>query len=157
MMRLPLLFFVLSLPLSAVAAVVSLFDGKTLEQWDGDAKWWRVENGTITGGSLAETMPHNDFLATKGSFKDFELRLKIKITGAGGFVNSGIQVRSQRAAKGHEMVGYQVDAGNGWWGKMYDESRRNKVIAQAADLKAVNAAVKANDWNEYRIRCEGPR
>jgi putative membrane-bound dehydrogenase-like protein len=117
---------------------------------------WRVEDGMITGGSLTEQIAHNDFLATKKSYGNFELRLKIKITGS-GFVNSGIQLRSQRAKSGGEMIGYQVDAGEGWWGKLYDESRRNKVVGQAADLAAVNAAVKKDDWNEYIIRAEGPR
>jgi len=62
-----------------------------------------------------------------------------------------------RVPNSTEMSGYQVDAGEGWWGKLYDESRRNKVIAQAANLTAATAAVKPDDWNEYRIRAEGPR
>jgi putative membrane-bound dehydrogenase-like protein len=147
---------------AASAAPVSLFDGKSLDQWEslsgpvGGVPMWRVEDGMITGGSLTEQIAHNDFLATKKSYGNFELRLKIKITGS-GFVNSGIQLRSQRAKSGGEMIGYQVDAGEGWWGKLYDESRRNKVVGQAADLAAVNAAVKKDDWNEYVIRTEGPR
>ena len=32
----------------------SLFDGKTLEGWNGDEKWFRVENGEIIAGSLTE-------------------------------------------------------------------------------------------------------
>ena len=55
------------------------------------------------------------------------------------------------------MAGYQVDYGPGWYGKLYDESRRNKVIADSTDPKAVLAAVKEGDWNEYRIRAEGRR
>ena len=31
-----------------------MFDGKTLAGWEGDAKWWRVEEGSLTGGSLTE-------------------------------------------------------------------------------------------------------
>jgi hypothetical protein len=68
-----------------------------------------------------------------------------------------VQIRSLRVPNNTEMSGYQVDAGDGWWGKMYDESRRNKVIAEAANLPAVNAAVKKGDWNEFRIRAEGAR
>jgi hypothetical protein len=83
--------------------------------------------------------------------------LKIRISGTEGFINSGIQIRSVRLPDSHEMCGYQVDAGKGWWGKLYDESRRRKVISQAADLAAVNNAVKENGWNEYRILAEGPR
>ena len=109
-----------------------LFDGKSLAGWEvleGERQLWRVENGVITAGSLTEKVPHNSFLATKRSFHNFELRLKIRITGTEGFVNSGIQIRSVRMPGSHEMIGYQVDAGRGWWGKLYDESRRRKVSA----------------------------
>jgi len=139
------------------AAPVPLFDGKTLDGWDGDKKLWRVENGMITGGSLDEKIPRNEFLSTKKRFHNFDLRVKIKLTGTEGFVNSGVQIRSIRVPNSSEMSGYQVDAGEGWWGKLYDESRRNKVIAESRDAAAVEKAVRKNDWNEYRIRCEGPR
>jgi len=137
----------------------SLFDGKTLAGWEGDLKWWRVQDGVITGGSTTTKIPQNQFLATTRSFQNFELRLKIKLTGDPkiGFINSGVQLRSLRVPQSTEMSGYQVDAGDGWWGKLYDESRRNKVIATSAQLTAVAAAVRPGDWNEYRIRVEGPR
>jgi putative heme-binding domain-containing protein len=137
----------------------SLFDGESLAGWDvraGEERWWKVADGMIVGGSLEAKVPHNMFLATKESFADFELVLKIRIRGAGGFVNSGIQIRSERVPDSHEMKGYQVDAGPGWWGKLYDESRRKKVIGQPQDAKALAAVIKEDDWNEYRIRAEGP-
>ncbi|HSI64049.1 MAG TPA: family 16 glycoside hydrolase, partial [Candidatus Saccharimonadia bacterium] len=135
---------------------VSLFDGKTLDQFEGDSKIWRVEDGLITGGSLTEQITKNHFLATKKSYHNFVLKLKIKLAGT-GFVNSGVQIRSVRVPNNTEMSGYQVDAGPGWWGKIYDESRRNKVVGEAKDLAAVNAGIKKDDWNEYHIRAEGPR
>lgn len=148
----------LVLALSSPAAPVSIFDGKTLEGWEGDAQWWRVEDGMITGGSRTEKIPHNYFIATTKPAQNFDLRLKLKLTGdpKTGLINSGVQIRSQRVPSNTEMSGYQVDAGDGWWGKLYDESRRNKVVGQAADLAAVNAAVKSGEWNEYRVRAEGP-
>lgn len=146
----------LSTPL-AQAAPVPLFDGSTLAGWEGDSKWWRVEEGALTGGSLAEEIPENYFLASRESYGDFELRLKIRLTGTEGFINSGIQIRSVRKPDSSEMIGYQVDAGDGWWGKLYDESRRNEVIAAAKNADAVNAAIRRGDWNEYRIRAEGRR
>lgn len=149
--------FLSGIVLKVHAAPRSLFQGTDLAGWEGNTNLWRVEDGAITGGSLTEKVAHNDFLATTESFDHFELRLMIRIEGTNGFINSGIQIRSQRAAKGHEMVGYQVDAGEGWWGKLYDESRRNRVIGEAADLKAVNAAVRKGDWNEFVIRAEGSR
>ena len=146
----------------AIAEPRSLFDGKTLNGWEvrpSEAALWRVVDGAIAGGSLDQQMKHNTFIATRESFHNFELKLKIRLRGGGGpgLINSGIQIRSIRVPKNHEMRGYQVDAGDGWWGKMYDESRRNRVIAEAKDLASVNAAVRKNDWNEFRIRAEGKR
>ena len=123
-----------------------LFDGSTLAGWetlDAEAKWWKAADGRIVGGSLEENVPHNTFLATKDSFQNFELTLKIRVRGAGGFVNSGIQIRSIRVPTSHEMSGYQVDAGPGWWGKLYDESRRNRVVGEPQDAKALAAAIHA--------------
>ena len=141
------------------ARAEQLFDGKTLNGWEGDLKWWRVENGMITGGSTTEKIPRNFFLATTRSFQNFDLRLQLKLTGdpKTGMINSGVQIRSLRVPNNTEMSGYQVDAGDGWWGKLYDESRRRKVIAEPIDAAAVNAAVKSGEWNEYRVRTEGAR
>jgi len=132
-----------------------LFDGKSFAGWERETnRMWRAENGALVGGSLKETVPHNDFLCTTREFKNFDLRLKVKLEGS-GFVNGGIQLRSQRAKDpAFEMVGYQADMGEGYWGSLYDESRRRKTLAftHAAILKRI---VKTNDWNEYVIRCEG--
>jgi putative membrane-bound dehydrogenase-like protein len=149
-------FLALFLALTAHAAPVSLFDGKTLAGWEGDAAWWRVEAGEIRGGSLTTKVPNNFFLATEKSYQNFDLRVKLRLTGT-GFVNSGIQMRSVRVPNSSEMSGYQVDYGKGWYGKIYDESRRNKVIAESKDAAAVLAAVKEGEWNEYRILAEGNR
>ncbi|MEI6794163.1 MAG: PVC-type heme-binding CxxCH protein [Verrucomicrobiota bacterium] len=146
----------LFLALTAHAAPVSLFDGKTLAGWEGDTAWWRVEAGEIRGGSLTTKVPKNFFLATEKSYQNFDLRVKLRLTGT-GFVNSGIQMRSVRVPNSSEMSGYQVDYGKGWYGKIYDESRRNKVIAESKDSAAVLAAVKEGEWNEYRILAEGNR
>jgi hypothetical protein len=145
--------------LSTALPAADLFDGQSLAGWEGDLKWWRVQDGALTGGSMTEKVPRNYFLATTKSYQNFELTLKLKLTGVPGtgMINSGVQVRSVRVPQHNEMAGYQVDAGDGWWGKLYDESRRRKVIAEPADAAAVNAAVKKGDWNEYRIRAEGPR
>ncbi|RYD60952.1 MAG: DUF1080 domain-containing protein [Verrucomicrobiaceae bacterium] len=141
------------------AAPISLFDGKSFEGWDGDTqKTWRIQDGALVGGSLTEKVPRNEFLATKKSFKDFELRLKFKLVGTEGFVNSGVQIRSVRIPNPpNEMKGYQADLGDPkWWGALYDESRRNKVLAESA-FEKLEPVLKRQDWNDYRIRCEGPR
>ena len=140
------------------AARVPLFDGKTFNGWAGDTvRTWRIADGAIVGGSLTETVPRNDFLVTTREFSDFVLRLRFKLEGTEGFINSGVQFRSQRAKEpAHEMIGYQADIGAKYWGSLYDETRRNKVLA-APDQTAVMAHVRLNDWNDYEIRAEGRR
>lgn len=137
-----------------------IFDGKTLTGWNvnkGEEKWWRVVNGAIEGGSLAERVPHNTFCVTNASYGDFELNLQFKITPVKGGINSGIQIRSKRIENHHEMIGYQADAAKNYWGKIYDESRRRRVISKVLDPEALARAVKPDGWNHYRILCEGPR
>lgn len=142
----------------AAAAPVPLFDGRTFDGWQGETtKIWRIEEGAIVAGSLTETVPRNDFLCTTRSYGDFVLRVKFKLTGTEGFINGGIQFRSQRATKpAHEMIGYQADIGDKYWGSLYDETRRNKVLAQPDD-KALAGLVKIGDWNDYEIHAQGPR
>lgn len=141
-----------------VKKTTSLFDGKTFTGWDGDTlQTWRIQDGALIGGSLAETVPHNEFLSTRRSYSDFVLRLQFKLLGNSGFVNSGVQFRSQRIANPpYEMTGYQADLGDGFWASLYDESRRNKVLVHA-DTAHISRLLRRNDWNEYEIRCEGPR
>jgi len=133
----------------------SLFDGRNFEGWEGGHGFFRVEDGAIVGGTLKKPIPHNAFLCTKAEYGDFELRARFKLVGKGA--NAGIQFRSQRIPKHHEVSGYQADMGGIFWGCLYDESRRNKVLVGPKDKKALDAVLKKDDWNEYRIRCEGPR
>ena len=141
------------------AEKVSLFDGKTLDGWDvlkGEEQWWTTRDGMIVGGSMTKKVTRNTFLATEKSYENFELEFDIKLEKGTGFQNSGIQVRSIRLPKSSEMKGYQVDAGIDWWGKIYDESRRNRVIAGPVDPEALKKTTKDWDWNHYRIVCDGP-
>ena len=131
-----------------------LFDGKSFEGWEGNTDVFRIEDGAIVGGSLEHHVARNEFLCTKKEFGDFELRLSFKLLGEGA--NAGVQIRSQRVPNHHEMIGYQADMGDGWWGCLYDESRRNRVLAGPPPAERA-APIKAGEWNEYVIRCEGRR
>lgn len=131
-----------------------LFDGRTFDGWNGNLDWFRIEDGAIVAGTLDRPIPRNEFLATDAEYGDFELKLKFKLLGK--FTNAGVQVRSRRIPDDSEMIGYQADLGNGWWGSLYDESRRRKMLAQA-DEKGLNEVLLRDDWNEYRIRCQGRR
>ena len=122
---------------------VKIFDGKTFAGWVGDTnKTWQIEDGAFVGGSLEEKVPRNEFLRTTRSYTNFVLRVKFKLLGTEGFVNGGVQVRSQPAKNPpNEMIGYQCDIGEGWWGALYDETRRNKVLIKP-NVDDVKKAVK---------------
>ena len=154
-MRALFTMLLLASPLFA-AEPKSLFDGKTLDGWEGDtAKTWRVEDGAIVGGSLDTVVPRNEFLCTKATYGDFELKIQFKLTGDKDKANAGVQFRTKRIPNHHEVSGYQADVGQGYWGALYDESRRNKVLAKP-EAKTLEAVVKIGEWNEYTVRCEGP-
>ena len=137
------------------AKAVPLFNGKTLDGWEGDPKIFRVEDGAIVAGTLANKIARNEFLCTTRTFGDFELRLKFKLLGGDG-ANAGVQFRTKRIPNNHEVSGYQADMGVGWWGALYDESRRNKVLI-GPDQTKMKDVIKLNDWNDYVIRAEGTR
>jgi hypothetical protein len=149
-------WFVLSLTVLAGGQEwISLFDGKTLDGWEGNRDVFRVQDGAIVAGTLDRPIPRNEFLCTEKTFDDFELQLKVKLVGEGA--NAGIQLRTVRIANHHEVIGYQADMGEGWWGKLYDESRRNRVLAEPPASVDMRRVVRPHDWNDYRIICEGPR
>jgi hypothetical protein len=138
--------------LLAVQSPVSIFNGKTLDGWEGNLNVFRVQDGAIVGGSLADKVVRNEFLCTTRAYGDFDLRLRFKLLGEGA--NAGVQFRTKRIPNHHEVSGYQADMGDGWWGALYDESRRNKVLTGPEQAK-MKTVVRAGDWNDYRIRAEG--
>ena len=150
----PLLLLLCLAP--AFAAPTALFDGQSLAGWEGETNSvWRVREGVIVGGSLKGN-PRNEFLATRASYKNFRLHLDYKLVGTEGFVNGGVQFRSQRIANpSNEMSGFQADIGAGYSGCLYDESRRNKTLAMA-DTNLMARVEKPGDWNHYEIVARGP-
>lgn len=137
---------------------VPLFDGKSLDGWEGDNDIFRVAGGAIVAGSLTNRIPRNEFLCSTKEYGDFELRFRARLVGQGK--NAGVQFRSQRIPKHHEVIGYQCDMGEmndrSIWGALYDESRRRKFLAIGDDAE-IRKVFKPSDWNELVIRCWGPR
>lgn len=154
---------------------VSLFNGKDLSGWRGDKAYWSVEDGAITAkttkdGRLTKEK-YNTFLIWEGGQPaDFELRLKYKIVGG----NSGVQYRSRVIDEAKFILsGYQadIDSSPTYTGINYEERARailakrgesvtigadgkkeSKKIGDAAELQA---KVKNEDWNDYRIVAKG--
>lgn len=145
----------LCVPAAGAAEAMKLFDGKTFKGWEGNLKFFRIEDGAVVGGNLNTKIPNNEFLCTKKTYKNFKLELEAKLKG-GPRANAGIQIRTKRIPNHHEVIGYQADMGQGWWGCLYDESRRRTMLAKA-DPAVIKKVLKVRDWNRYTILCEGPR
>jgi len=88
---------------------VPMFDGKTLNGWEGDPTYWRAENGEIIGEITPATIIKvNTFLIWKGGHPaDFELTVNYRISERG---NSGVNYRSVRVdSLPYALKGYQAD------------------------------------------------
>ncbi|NBW97179.1 MAG: DUF1080 domain-containing protein [Planctomycetia bacterium] len=157
------------------AGFVPIFDGKTLDGWEGNPEIWRVEDGAIVGQTTAEKpIKANTFLIWRqGQLDDFELRLSFRLTGG----NSGVQYRSREFTDVGPFVvgGYQGDfeSGTKYSGILYEErgrgiltlrGQRMKIGADGAKTpgepigtpEELQKAIKPGDWNELRIVARGP-
>lgn len=159
---------------------VALFNGTSLDGWEGHPALWSVKDGAITGTTTADTkLKHNTFLVWKGgTVEDFELRLKYRIVNG----NSGIQYRSkvhEQGAQGPIVGGYQADfeAGKTYSGILYEERGRGilaqrgqktrlvtegdkhkvEVTGSVGNSDEIQAKIKAEDWNDYLIIAKGNR
>jgi type 1 glutamine amidotransferase len=150
---------------------VAIFDGTSLDGWEGKPEFWRVENGTIIGETTAEKPTKgNTFLIWRaGLVDDFELELEYRLTGG----NSGIQYRSKDLGD-FVVGGYQADfeSGTKYSGIMYEEKGRGILCQRGqrvtigadgkkaqgepiGDTKKLQGAIKQGDWNTYRIVAKG--
>lgn len=154
-----------------------IFDGKTLDGWEGDPAIWTVEDGAITGQTSAEKpIKHNTFLIWRqGEVDDFEIRFDYRFGTEKG--NSGLQYRSFEVPEnaGKWIVGgYQADfdAGNNYSGILYGERFRGilanrgletvigadhkpKEVRRFGESKDLGQFVKRDDWNSYRVVAKG--
>jgi hypothetical protein len=146
--------FCLAQAAAAADSFTPIFDGKTFQGWEGKLDVFRIEDGKIIAGSLKGKVARNEFLCTTREYANFELRLKVRLLGKGA--NGGVQFRSQRIPNHHEVKGYQADMADGYWGRVYDESRRKRFLVGPL-TEEQKKVIKPDDWNQYVIRCEGPR
>jgi hypothetical protein len=152
-----------------------LFDGKTLEGWDGNPKLWRVEDGVIVGETTKENPTQgNTFLIWRGGKPaNFELKAEFRLPNK-GFGNSGIQIRSWEEKEKWRVSGYQadMDSDNTYTGICYGENFRGilanrgektvigkdhkpKVADKFGDHGELAKSIKKQDWNEYHIIVKG--
>ncbi len=161
------------------AGFVPIFDGKTLNGWDGDTTFWRAEDGEIIGETTPEKVVKlNNFLIWRGGkVKDFELKVEFRLNGT----NSGIQYRSVELPDVGKWVlkGYQADMEfrNGFTGNLHEERGRKpghvvlaprgmltrltngpryEELATLGDPTLLRGVMNVDGWNQYHIIARGP-
>lgn len=148
---------------------ILLFDGKSIKNWDGDPKYWSVEDGAIVG-TADGNLKRNHFITWKGnSVRNFELTMDVKISDGG---NSGIQYRGViRPEIGHDVVsGYQCDIvpNNAAYNGMLYEERGRRIISRNGQKIVIDADGGAwivdqwktepsepGQWHQYKVVARG--
>jgi len=181
MVRISLAFTLAALSLQAQPRIASIqetgfesiFDGRSLDGWDGDPGFWRVEDGALVGQTTTEKQPkQNTFLIwRRGSPADFELRLDFRLTG----FNSGIQFRSVELPDiKWAMKGYQadMDGEQHYTGQIYEERGRGflaprgqfvyigedqkpALVASLGDSDELKKLIHADGWNNLHLVVRG--
>jgi hypothetical protein len=139
-----------------------IFNGETLEGWEGDPTYWRVEDGSIVGEVTEETLlERNSFLIWRGGLtRDFELKVEYRVSAMG---NSGINYRSQEVEEiPYALRGYQadLDGRNRYTGMNYEERRRTTIAARGekvllpgiSDSDSLEKYIHQNQWTARIVR-----
>ncbi|MEX0289823.1 MAG: DUF1080 domain-containing protein [Flavobacteriaceae bacterium] len=137
-----------------------IFNGNSLDGWEGDSTYWRVENGNLVGEITPETvLKHNTFIIwNEKQLEDFELKLEFRISENG---NSGINYRSDRLDTiPYALRGYQadIDGKHRYTGQNYEERKRT-TLAYRGEVAIINSQsegdlggnVKNNAWQSREI------
>ena len=156
----------------------AIFNGRTLEGWEGNPKYWRVENGALVGEVTPETLlKSNTFILWRGGTPpDFELKVDYRISAEG---NSGINYRSVVVPDAvtpenkFALRGYQadIDGRNQYTGQNYEEKGRLFLALRGQMTRVVDgrkpillasfgdpqdlAAFITSDWNSYHLIARG--
>ena len=157
-----------------------IFDGKSLNGWDGSPEVWHVEEGNLVGESSPEHPSGTTNIIWRGGQPgNFELKVEMKLEGTGA--NGGIQYRSQTVPLSAgkfarwNMRGYQADFdyANRYTGQLYEQSSSRGIVAWRGQMVETDAGVphrllatlgtsdelqsfiKIGDWNQYEVIADG--
>lgn len=152
-----------------------IFDGKSLEGWEGETGFWRVEDGVLTGETTEEKkLKLNTFIIWRaGTVADFELKAEFRLTEG---ANSGVQYRSTnlKDVGPYVLKGYQadMDGRNNFTGMLYEERGRSfvaprgqfsrmaeggvpKLVGSPGESDSLKAVIKPGEWNQIHIIAKG--
>jgi 3-keto-disaccharide hydrolase len=128
---------------------IILFDGKNLDQWQGDGTaTFKIEDGSIIATDKKDPKAVAAYLVSKQSFKDFEIRAEFWVSDD---ANSGIFIRNTDVAHISSKTGYEVN--------IFDQ-RPDPTFGTGAIVPFAKSAVPikaGGKWNTYEIVAKGPK
>ena len=136
-------------PVSGEEGWVTLFDGKNLDQWQGDGTaTFKIEDGSVIAVDKKDPKAVAAYLVSKESFKDFEIRAEFWVSDD---ANSGIFVRNTDPKNISSKTGYEVN--------IFD-TRPDPTFGTGAIVPFAKTAVAikaGGKWNVYEIVAKGPK
>lgn len=151
-------------PREGKSETIKLFDGKTLDGWEGYSDLWSVKDGVIVAKNTAP-LKYSTYLLTKGKYTDFRLTFASKLL-PGSEMHSGVSFwgevwpkadgkvtdvkkdRTEYTYKGHLVM---FPSGYG----MYDLFGRAGTLG--VDGKPAQKVGKQHDWNDIEVLAQGNR
>ncbi|HZL37538.1 MAG TPA: DUF1080 domain-containing protein [Tepidisphaeraceae bacterium] len=167
------------LPKADADGFIPMFDGKSLDGWQGLEGYWSVKDGVISGHETKDKSKQTFLIYTAmPSVSNFEMRFSYRFATDDG--NSGVQFRSKIIdPKTDRVGGYQADfdGRGGYDGSIYDEAgvaggrgtmsnRGEKTVWNAdnermntplPESKGLSKIVHHKGWNECVVVADGPR
>src|SRR5262245_9748237 len=146
-------------PRKGKSETIKLFDGKTLDGWEGYEDLWSVKEGVIVAKNT-RPLKFSTYLLTKKNYTDFRLVFAAKLVESEmhsgvafwGEVRPSVSKDPEKDRTKYTYAGHLVMFPSGWG--MYDLFGRNGLPVDGGPAKKVG---KQHDWNDIEILAQGNR
>lgn len=140
-------------PREGKSETIKLFDGKSLDGWEGYSDLWSVKEGVIVAKNTTP-LKFSTYLLTKNSYTDFRLTFAAKLVESEmhsgvafwGLVKPDVSKDPEKDRTKHTYAGHLVMFPSGYG--MYDLFGRNGLGVDGGPAKKVG---KQHDWNDIEI------
>jgi hypothetical protein len=146
------LFLALLAPLATGGKKIDLLKGDGLDQWEAFGKaQWKVSDGVLEGGQDGDPK-RSGVLATKETFRDFDLEFEYLIDEHGKY-NSGVYFRRGKTKDDRKGPSYQLNLGRGKAGEFVGLFL-DRWLDKGDEEDRIR---KPKEWNKVRLLVVGPK
>ncbi|MBT3636214.1 MAG: DUF1080 domain-containing protein [Opitutae bacterium] len=145
-------FLILLAPLPVTGKKIDLLKGDGLDQWEAFGKaQWKVSDGVLEGGQDGDPK-RSGVLATKETFRDFDLEFEYLIDEHGKY-NSGVYFRRGKTKDDRKGPSYQLNLGRGKAGEFVGLFL-DRWLDKGDEEDRIR---KPKEWNNVRLLVVGPK